>query len=103
MAAFFIVVAIVLFFVVAGDLVEAFTAKTIVITVTDKERVDDKYLIFTDYETFTNRDNIAMFKFNSSDYYRELEIGKTYKVKVGGYRVPFLSGYRNILTIEKEV
>ncbi len=75
------------------------------ITIKDKERIteDDNsyYLIFTEEEVFKNTDALLFGKFDSSDVYNKLEIGKTYKVKVNWYRIPFLSAYRNIIKIEE--
>ena len=56
-----------------------------------------EYLIFTESETFKNVDTIFKWKFDSSDVYRDIHPGKTYKVTVYGWRVPFLSMYRNIV------
>jgi len=79
----------------------------VTITITDKERVyknnQSQYLIFTESETFANRDFLFVGKFNSSDMYGRLREGKTYSVRVGGYRIPIFSSYRNILRINKEV
>ena len=79
-------------------------------TVTDKERVvtgsgdstSSKYLVFTDKEVFENTDCMVLFKFNSSDIYGALDVGKKYRAKVYGWRIPFLSSYRNIISVEKE-
>lgn len=62
---------------------------------------DDKYLVFTENEVFENTDSLMFWKFNSSDIYNEMEEGKTYKVKVAGWRIPFLSMYRNIISAEE--
>ena len=35
-------------------------------------------------------------KFNSSDIYGALEVGKKYEIETTGYRIPFLSDYQNI-------
>ncbi|MFA5376067.1 MAG: hypothetical protein WC455_10010 [Dehalococcoidia bacterium] len=79
------------------------TSETVTITVTDKERVvdsgDSKYLVFTETEVFENTDCLALGKFNSSDVYGQLEIGETYQVQVYGWRIPFLSMYRNIVKV----
>lgn len=71
----------------------------------DKERVvtgsgqdqQSKYLIFTDQETFENVDSWLALKFNSSDVYGSITEGSTCEFRVTGWRVPFLSWYRNIL------
>ena len=83
------------------------TSDTAVITVTDKERVisrrgnstTSKYLVFTETETFENTDCFAMGKFRSSDIQGRLKPGETYTVDVYGWRVPFLSAYRNIVRV----
>lgn len=80
------------------------TADEVVVTVTGKERITNgdssKYLVFTEGETFKNTDSFFYFKFNSSDLYGKLKEGRVYRLKVYGYRVPFLSWYRNIVSIE---
>lgn len=82
------------------------TSDEVVVTVTGKERIvskeSSKYLIFTDGETFQNTDSLFYFKFNSSDLYGKLKEGRVYRMKVYGYRVPFLSWYRNIVSIESK-
>lgn len=85
------------------------SGEEIQITVTDKERitkssgksVESKYLIFTDEEVFENVDAMTFFKFNSSDIQGHLHQDSTYNVKVVGWRVPFLSMYRNIIKVQK--
>lgn len=81
------------------------------ITITDKEVKKDgdssKYLIFTELEdgtgrVFENTDAWFKGKFDSSSMYGELEIGKTYKIKTIGYRIPILSIYENIVEISSE-
>ena len=79
------------------------------VTVLDKERIvetngeniDSYYLVYTDKETFKNKDSFIHSKFNSSDFQRELMIDSTYTLKVSGKRIPFLSMYRNIIKFEK--
>ncbi len=73
-------------------------------TVKDKERVNygqnSKYLIFTENETFENTDELIRGKFNSSDLYGFLDVGKTYKCEVMWWRIPILSMYRNLISCE---
>lgn len=84
------------------------TAKTVTFTVTDKERIvirngddiDSKYLVFTDVETFENTDCLLRGKFNSSDVQGRFKAGQTYTAVVYGYRIPFMSMYRNILRVQ---
>lgn len=75
-----------------------------IITVTDKwiKRTNNKdlYMIGTENEVFKIEDNAFILKFNSSDIYSKIEIGKKYKIKTTGMRSNFLSWYRNINSIE---
>jgi hypothetical protein len=90
---------------VAGFGFPYWTAETVTITIEDKERVlqrsgDDltaKYLVFTETETFQNTDCLIRFKFNASDLQGSLKRGETYEVLVYGWRIPFLSVYRNLV------
>ena len=70
----------------------------------DDDDFDDQtkisyYLIFTDKEVFKIEDSLIFGQFKSSDVYGMLEIGKTYKFKVFGLRIPLLSTYRNIIGV----
>lgn len=86
-----------LFYVLAGIVVVAlifgyFTAyrgsDTVCAVVTDKQVKrsgdDDKYLIFTDKETFENVDSILESKFNSADFYGSIQLGQCYCLTVYG-------------------
>jgi transketolase N-terminal domain/subunit len=83
------------------------TVEEVTITVTDKERVvkssgdnvESYYLVFCEEEIFKNDDALLRGKFRSSDIQGKLKVGETYKVKVFGWRVGFLSMYRNIVKI----
>lgn len=76
------------------------------LVIQDKERIvtgtgatqESKYLIFTDQETFENVDTWLALKFNSSDVYGSITEGATCEFTVTGWRIPFLSWYRNILS-----
>lgn len=78
------------------------------VVITEKERVttgsgqdmESKYLIFTAQETFENVDSLLGWKFNSSDVYGRIAVGQTCTFDVVGFRIPFLSMYRNILTAD---
>lgn len=54
-----------------------------------------------DEETFEITDEFLLGRFNSSDDYGRLKVGETYTVMVNGWRVPFLSWYRNIIEINE--
>lgn len=64
------------------------------------------YMIYTELDNgnvrvFEDRDYLLRFKFNSSDIYGLLVPGKKYKVRVVGWRIPFLSYYENIISTEE--
>ena len=64
------------------------------------------YMVYTELENggvrvFRDEDNWARLKFNSSDIYAQLKPGKKYKFKVIGWRIPIISKYENIMTIEE--
>lgn len=74
--------------------------------VTDKESITQdgghRYLIYCetkDGETkvFENTDQLIYGKFDSSDVYADIEVGKTYNFTVSGVRVPVFSWYENIV------
>ena len=99
-----VIIGILLVTALLGSVVMSYTTqKTLVIDVTGKERVVQKsgdtiksrYLVYTTTETFENTDCFCLFKFNSSDIQGKLDKGR-YRVLVYGYRIPFLSWYRNI-------
>ena len=81
------------------------TVDEITAKVLDKERIitsgghSSYYLVFTDKETFMNADCWFRLKFNSSDLQGFIQRGKVYKFVVYGFRIPFLSKYRNILKV----
>lgn len=82
------------------------TRGEVTFTVKDKERVSDgdsssKYLIFSqEGEVFENTDSYHFGKYNSSDLYGQLEVGKKYKCDSFGERNPRWSWYRNLLSCE---
>ena len=100
----------IIFFVMAVALIttanfscQYLTVENVEFTVTDKERItdkegDSKYLVFTDIETFQCSDSVPHWKFNSSDQYGLMKRKKRYAAKVCGFRIPFFSTYRNIIS-----
>jgi len=85
------------------------TDEWVMFTVKKTERVvkstsegsSSKYLVFTETEVFENTDSLMWWKWNSSDVYGELEEGQTYNARVYGWRIPFLSCYRNIVELKR--
>ena len=61
--------------------------------------VKSKWIVLTETETLENIDSFAYLKFNSSDIQGRIKVGQTYTAKVYGWRVPILSMYRNIVSV----
>jgi hypothetical protein len=61
----------------------------------------DKYLIFTENEVFENTDCVVFGKFDSSDVFNSIENKTMMRLEVYGWRINFLSKYRNILSAKK--
>ena len=81
-------------------------SQEIEITVKDKfiKNYDksSKYLIVDENNnTYQITDLIFKGKFNSTDLYNQMEIGKKYKIETTGYRIRILSKYQNINKIYK--
>ena len=77
-------------------------------TVTDKAvknyNKDSKYLIYTvnedgDVMVFSVEDRLFIGRFNSSDDYARIQIGKTYTFRTIGVRNGFFSTYPDIVEI----
>lgn len=60
-----------------------------------------KYLVYTDKGVFENTDTWYYFKFDSSDVQSKIMQGGKFKITTYGFRVPFLSKYKNITNVEK--
>jgi len=87
-----------------------FNDTTYTVTVTDKERINDKkasyYLIFCEddngnYYEFKNSDNLIRGKFNSSSFYNRIKVGEKYEFTVVGIRIPLFSKYQNIIDMKE--
>jgi hypothetical protein len=97
---------LIILFLVAGQQLVALThQETVTDTVVKSERVtsgdSSKYLVFGKNEVYQNTDMLMVRKFNSSDFYRDIQPGKTYRFTVVGWRVPIFSWYRNIIRFEE--
>lgn len=87
-----------------------FATKEYTVTVTDKNiknyNESSKFLVFTKLENgetkvFTIEDSWFKSRWNSADYYADIEVGKTYKIEVIGKRSPVISGFENIIEFKK--
>lgn len=62
-----------------------------------------KYLIVdSNNNTYQVTDLLFKGKFNSTDIYNQLEIGKTYRVEISGKRIHIFSMYQNINKVIEE-
>lgn len=82
------------------ETVTARIVKTERIVTGSGDHISSKYLVFTEGEVFENTDELLAGKWNSSDLIAKLHEGETYKLTVYGYRVPYLSMYRNIIEVD---
>lgn len=61
---------------------------------------DAKYLISTgENGVLENTDEILVWKWDSSDFYANIEVGEHYCFKTIGWRIPFFSWYKNIIEL----
>ena len=83
--------------------------QTITGVVTDKERIMESdgdggtnsyYMVWIDGEPFKNVDSVIEGKWDSSTVQGKLQVGQEVKVEVYGWRVPFLSMYKNIAEVK---
>lgn len=84
------------------------STETIETRVSDKERIttgsgedmESKFLVYGEDEVFENTDSWLFFKFDSADVQNEIELDNTNKLRVAGWRVPFFSWYRNVISVK---
>ena len=73
------------------------------ITVTEKTvgiGQSRSYLIYSTYSVYEIQDLYLVGFVTSSDVYSSIKPGETYRVKVMGKRIPFLSAYKNIVEVK---
>jgi hypothetical protein len=82
-----------------------FVADTIQTKITDAQmtKVNQRFMIATEYRPFVNYDAWYRFKFNSGTIQNEaIRLkGKTVKIKKYGWRNPVFSQYENVVKIEE--
>lgn len=73
-----------------------------VATVGSGDSISHQYRIYTSGQTYVVKDYYGSngTRFNSADVYGRIEVGRVYKIESFGYRVPALSRFWNIETIE---
>jgi len=82
-----------------------FVADTVQTKITDAQmtKVDQRYMIATEYRPLVNYDAWYRFKFNSGTIQNEaIRLkGKTVKIKKYGWRISLFSEYENVVKIEE--
>jgi len=58
--------------------------------------------VYTDGEVFKLTDSLLFWQFNSADIANELRPGRSYCLKVNGWRVGWLSMFRKVIRIESD-
>lgn len=98
-------IAIFVFFIWLFNIASFMNHEIVEFTVTDKQvktvcdgkhSCTTKYMVYTDHTTYQITDSVLMFRFDSSDVYGGISIGKTYRAEAYGWRVPFFSWYQNL-------
>ena len=104
---YFLLVIVGLGLVIRTAAIEYGNNQVIEITIKDKYIKNGgksgKYLIVdSNGNTYQVTDLLFKGKFNSTDIYNQLEIGKTYKVEISGKRIHIFSMYQNINKVIEE-
>jgi hypothetical protein len=71
--------------------------------VTGKDRggQEGSYRVYTDEcDTLGNEDSMFQGKWNSSNVWQQIEVGKTYQFRIVGSRIPVFSQFANILEVK---
>ena len=73
-----------------------------VVPVRNGDSLSHQYRIYTSGQTYVVKDYYGSngTRFNSADLYGRIEVGRVYRIKSFGYRVPALSRFWNIETVE---
>lgn len=77
------------------------TEETVVATVTNTMVKNDRYLVYTDKDTYKVEDTVAYFNYRSSDVWGKLAKGNTYEFTTIYWRVPWFSMFENIVEVKE--
>lgn len=105
---FYLLIVLLGFGFIFGTIAIGYTNNQVIeITIKDKYvkngSKSGKYLIVdSNNNTYQVTDLLFKGKFNSTDIYNQLEIGKTYRVKISGKRIHIFSMYQNINKVIEE-
>jgi hypothetical protein len=101
MVGVFILVACLIGFGVYADLQISHGTITVVEKIGAHGESGQYLIIASDDQVYTVADNLFQWKFDASDRYAALKVGKTYTVTFSGFRNHFLSMYKNILEFQE--
>ena len=105
-----VIIALVIIIGIVITCTNYYSTKTYTATVTDKfvknYEENSTYLVATELEDGTTRvfsveDTLIKWRWNSSDVYAQIKVGKTYKFEVIGWRIGFFSKYENVITFSE--
>ncbi|MEA9985669.1 hypothetical protein [Subtercola sp. RTI3] len=68
------------------------------VTSTAVKGKDGTYMIYTNNGVYEDTDSFWNNKWNSSDLYNSLQVGKTYTCDAVGFRNGYLSAYENLIS-----
>ena len=74
------------------------THNTAEVTVVGAVPKDGRYLVMTTDGVYKNTDTWYYFKFDSSDVQAKLMVPGRFRISYYGFRIPFLSQYKNIVS-----
>jgi hypothetical protein len=110
--AFYIVISVLaigLFITMATvSVIAVHTHKQVTFTVSKSERVVNssgegaRYLVYTNKGVYENTDSFWNGKWNSSDLYNQIQVGKKYSCDTTGWRNGFFSWYPNLISCEEQ-
>lgn len=92
-----------------GFIPDRLAVQSVTVTVQDKytkrygQNESDRYVFEIlydngDVEVVQNTDTLWWGKFNSADFYANIEKGKKYNITLAGWRIPIFSSFRNIVS-----
>ena len=94
-----LLVILMLLFVLSGIIMGYLNSEEFEIIVSDKYVKGESgqyFIIDENKNAYIIQDLLFKGKFNSTDLYNQMEIGKKYRIETTGYRIHFLSRYKNI-------
>lgn len=75
------------------------SSKESVMVRTGENLTGNQYRVYTEEcGTLTVQDSLAIARYDSADLYGQLKPDTTYTMEIGGYRVPAMSAFPNIIT-----